>query len=749
MELEERMMFSATPAAGVVAPANAAAAAQQVQSPAEPSTATDANGTLLSTASNQTAQTVSSASTSQQPAAVPVTDAASNTGQLTMQATASDQGIAQLPQLPTTFDVPYTLPTGGTTFHVKQGDDLQAVFDQAALGDVIVLDAGATFTGNFKLPNKTGEGWIYIVSSELDQLQEGVRVGPADASHMPKIVSPNSDPALFTVFAAHNYRFAGLEIYSSTHITNLILMGYGLTNYSDPIYTKTAATSLDQLPYNITFDRCYIHVVGDSTYASCGIMADGKYVAVVNSYLSNFKTDDSNDAAAIKIWNGLGPYKIINNYLEASGENILFGGVDPAITGLVPSDIEIRGNYFYKPNTWNPNSSEYNGHVWVIKNLFEIKNAQRVLLEGNVFDNCWEGGQSGRAIVFKASETPSSTKCWDVTFQNNIIRNAAGGIEFLEAESGQTNSGIERILVRNNLFDLTSTDSWVGTLWMFATDGKSGMVAEDITIDHNTMLGKIGCEELANCTSLDSFNNITITNNIFRQGIYGFKGSGYSSGKDTMDAYFVDYTFIKNLIVDLPATGENSLTYYPSGNFNAVNINSVGFMDYANGNYRLASTSPYKNAGTNGKDLGPDWDALVKAIRNTVSGAGSLNVGSAVTTLPAQVSPLPKVMAQSSILPTGVAWPSCLSSRTITVAVSYMQPDGAAALEMPANTGAIAFQESPRVLSYSESAKVANLVALQRIALDAVMSQFCSQGSLAAATTWDRLSLLDEYEMPI
>ena len=42
------------------------------------------------------------------------------------------------------------------------------------------------------------------------------------------------------------------------------------------------------------------------------------------------------------------PFKIVNNYLEGAGENVMFGGADPRIKNLVPSDIEIRRNHFFK-----------------------------------------------------------------------------------------------------------------------------------------------------------------------------------------------------------------------------------------------------------------------------------------------------------------------------------------------------------------------------------------------------------------
>src|SRR6516162_124167 len=98
---------------------------------------------------------------------------------------------AALPAPPQTFDSSYVAPSG-RVLPVAAGGNLQAALDKAQLGDTIVLQAGATFSlpgGPFKLPNKTsGSGWIYVVSSHLSSLPSpGVRVGPANATNMPKI----------------------------------------------------------------------------------------------------------------------------------------------------------------------------------------------------------------------------------------------------------------------------------------------------------------------------------------------------------------------------------------------------------------------------------------------------------------------------------------------------------------------------------------------------------------------------------
>src|SRR5438552_8216809 len=155
------------------------------------------------------------------------------------------------PALPQVFlDTTYAPPTGGNLIVVGANADLQLALDQALPGDILQLQAGATFTGNFTLRNKSGAGWIYIRSSAYSSLPApGTRVNPTHAGLMPKIVSPNIAPAITSEFGAHQYRFVGIEI-TTTWATrdytnyNVILLGYDLSG--------NAATSVAQLPTDLT-----------------------------------------------------------------------------------------------------------------------------------------------------------------------------------------------------------------------------------------------------------------------------------------------------------------------------------------------------------------------------------------------------------------------------------------------------------------------------------------------------------------
>jgi hypothetical protein len=120
------------------------------------------------------------------------------------------------PNPPQVFlDTTYASP-GGRVLTVASGGDFQAALNSAQPGDIIQLQAGATFTGNFTLPNKNGNSWIYIRSSAYASLPAPVtRISPSQSSLMPKIVTPNSSPAISMAAAAHHYRFVGIELASS------------------------------------------------------------------------------------------------------------------------------------------------------------------------------------------------------------------------------------------------------------------------------------------------------------------------------------------------------------------------------------------------------------------------------------------------------------------------------------------------------------------------------------------------------
>jgi len=494
---------------------------------------------------------------------------------------ARGQALPTLPQA--SVDTTYPV-MAGSTISVPAGGNLQTAINNAQPGDTIKLEAGATFTGTFTLPVKSGTGWIVIRTAAPDSSlpPDGRRITPAYASVLPKIVSSNSAPAFQTDRGAHHYRLVGLEITVASDVPLI----YNLVAFGDE---STAV--LSQVPSNLILDRVYIHGVPANDLRR-GVALNSASSAVIDSYISEVHEVGA-DSQAIAGWNGPGPFKIIDNYLEAAGENVIFGGGDPAITNLVPSDIEIRGNHMFKPVSWRT-------AAWTVKNLFELKNAQRVLIDGNIFEHNWPAAQNGYSILFTV-RNQDGTAPWsvvqDVTFTHNIVRHVAAGINILGTDDLNPSQQTKRILIKDNLFDDVNEVTWGG----FGTVFQIIEGTADLTINHNTAFqtGEIIRTSGPPNTGFFYINNLTPHNE------YGVAGDNFfGDPMGTLTTYFPGAVFRRNVL-----QGGNPADY-PPDNFFPATMADVQFVDQAAGNYRLKPTSPYHNAGTDGRDVGVDMDAL-------------------------------------------------------------------------------------------------------------------------------------------
>src|SRR5262245_8852234 len=418
-----------------------------------------------------------------------------------------------LPEPPQAFvDTTYE-PRGGQISTVRDGGDFQSALDNAQPGDVITLAAGATYTGNFVLRNKPGNDWITIRSSAADSSLPlaGTRIAPAFSRWLPKLVTAAANsPVVRSEAGAHHYRFIGVEFAGAPDVAvwNLVELGNG---------TETAR----QLPHHIVIDRCYLHGAATGN-AIRGVALNGAWMAVVDSHIADFHAI-AIDSQAIAGWAGPGPFKIANNYLEGAGENVMFGGADPSISGVIPSDIEVRRNYMAKPFRWKSGDPSYAGVQWSVKNIFELKNARRVLVDGNTFEGNWIQGQPGFAILFTPRNQDGKAP-WsavqDVTFTNNVLIRSDQGINISGRDNNYPSGRTERVLVKNNLVYL------VGGRLVQLLDGTT-----DVTVEHNTGETVVNADGAAH-------TRFTFRNNIVSYGTYGIFGSNAGPGNVTMRMYF-------------------------------------------------------------------------------------------------------------------------------------------------------------------------------------------------------------------
>ncbi len=472
-----------------------------------------------------------------------------------------------------------------STISVSSGPELQSALTSAQPGDTILLARGVVYTGNFTLPDRgpstdsgqPGGSMITVRTSGDEGLaRDGERVLPSMAPLLAKIQSGNGAPAIQTAPGAHHWRLLLVEIVGNG-FGDLVTLGDG----------GGAQAALSRVPHDLIFDRVYIH--GDAARGQKrGIALNSASTTITGSYISDIKAIGQ-DSQAICGWNGPGPYTITNNHLEAAGENLLFGGADPSIPNLVPSDITITGNHFTKPTTWRTEN-------WVVKNLFELKNARRVVVAANLFEYNWEGGQSGYAILFTVRNQDG--RCpWcqvdHVTFASNIVNHSAAGIQMLGSDYSNPSLQTNAIVIQNNLFADIDSERWGGNGYFMTIIG----APRDVTVDHNTIISDHGSGVIqADGPPILQF---TFTNNLAKHNAYGFIGTGRGVGNDAISAFFPGSDISRNVLAG------GSPGSYPAGNsFPSPEQFEGQFVSYRGGDYRLATTSSWHGAGTDGLDLG-------------------------------------------------------------------------------------------------------------------------------------------------
>ncbi|MEO8588965.1 MAG: hypothetical protein ABI432_06340 [Flavobacteriales bacterium] len=476
---------------------------------------------------------------------------------------------------------------------------LQTAFNNALPGTTILLQSGHNYIGPYTLPMKTGDEWIIVRTNIADaQLpDEDHRIDPSYAPVLAKLQAPVNQSALVLASGAHHYRVMDLEVRTVGYSYDIIVAG-------------STETSVANVPHDLVFDRLYIH--GDPLVGTKrGIRLNSASTAVINCWISDCKAEGQ-DAQAIAGWNGPGPFKIVNNHLEGSGENIMFGGALATITDLIPSDIEIRNNHFFKPPGWHIGDPNYEGTPWCIKNLFELKNAQRVWVEGNILENNWAHCQSGFALVFTPRTeggAAMNNRVTDVTWKHNILINSEGGFNITPHDDQLANPVTSRILIEDNLaYDVNRVTG--------GGDGKMYQVlgaVHDLTIQHNTTINT-GTGVISDAPA--------IVNGIFRDNItgygpYGICGTGIGCGINVINTVWPGGDFSHNAFFGgTPAQGAIEANYPPFHWFPDL-LDDVGFADVANHDYTLLPTSAFVNAGTDGTDLGVNMDSL-NAHTNTV-----------------------------------------------------------------------------------------------------------------------------------
>jgi hypothetical protein len=546
-------------------------------------------------------------------------------------------GPAELPRVYIQSALANT-PAPGATVTVPAGGDCQAALKKAHCGDTIRLQAGATFSSYYVFPAKACDNahWIIVRTSAPDSSlpPEGTRIKPcyAGVSSLParpalncstvknvmaKLVLSNpfgSGPIALAPGANH-YRFIGLEVTRQAGTFGIYNLAFVQSGTAD----------------HIVFDRVWMHgTVNDDT--ARGVMLSGlSNIAIVDSFFTDFHctaiTGSCSDSQAIAGGIGTpgGTYKIVDNFLEAAGENILFGGGSATSS---PTDIEIRRNHFFKPLTWMVGYPGFvggrNGNSFVIKNHFELKNAQRILFDSNILENSWGGfSQTGFSIlltpknqVLNGINVCSLCQVTDITVRYSTISHVAGGLQIYNGLQG-TSAALagERYSIHDIVVDDINGAKYKGPgIFAQISSNAKAPLLNNVAINHVTAFSFQSILMIGNPAVGPKIPDLTLTNSIFNASPFPLWSTGGTSNCastnvpiKTLNSCFSPYFFSTDVII--APTSNYPSSSWPMGNYFPSSPTAVGFTGYNNGNggnYQLSSSSPYVHKATDGKNIGAD-----------------------------------------------------------------------------------------------------------------------------------------------
>ncbi|NNM04299.1 MAG: hypothetical protein HKO65_04290, partial [Gemmatimonadetes bacterium] len=277
--------------------------------------------------------------------------------------------------------------------------------------------------------------------------------------------------------------------------------------------TLVAITDADR----ITLEDVDVHGHDNLSLRRC-VLGNGTHISVLNSSLTGCHIKGFDSQAFLSV-SGAGPYWLEGNVLEGAGENIMFGGADPASADHVPSDITIRNNIVRKPPEW------FTSGKWSVKNLFEIKTAVRVLVENNLFENTWDDAQRVAINIKSVNQNGGAHGAWskatDITFRRNTIRNFPWGISLAAAPEPPVAEVLSRVLIEDNIFENGGHDNPYGG----APTPRAIQILSDIrdlTVRHNEWHGSY-----QNQVAFEGGGktNFVFENNIIGEATYGFQNA--------------------------------------------------------------------------------------------------------------------------------------------------------------------------------------------------------------------------------
>lgn len=489
-------------------------------------------------------------------------------------------------------------------------NNCQSAVDAARPGDEVVIDAGFVCT-HLVLPDKGNlQDFIVIRTADLPSLPpEGKRLSRTEASHLAILETNNYEFAVgvedvpsgsSATISPNHYYLLGLEI----RVNPLAKTKNGYI-----VKLRKTASKLEDLPHDIVIARSWIHGNPDQEVRT-GIEMNGLKISITDSIIEDIHLHNETSEGIAGWDSAAGPYKITNNEIAVAGVGLLLGW-QSSIPELIPSDIEVRGNYFHKLDQWRQPITSNLGLAgyWAFGNPVVLRSAQRVLFDANTFANDWShipatSSYMGHVFWLKPNGFGQPwARVQDITITNNVMHDVGGGFGIFYQDPSLPEVVTQRISIQNNVAYNLDSKNDAGFIWL------QGHATGSVVFNHNTFLSRPkSLPALIMGEKSGTFAYFTFTNNLINDDGLGIVGLGSAaSGGVSLTTQFPSVVLHNNAL-----TGQQAANYvgYESSNYFPANLSEVGFSaDPSMGvtdlkNLQLLNSSPYFGAGSDGSDIG-------------------------------------------------------------------------------------------------------------------------------------------------
>ena len=526
----------------------------------------------------------------------------------------TEGGTRQVTGSPISFSHSSPPTVTGTVYDVTSAATWATAVAAAGDGDGIRITADFSISAELLLSRTSSSGgWVRVYTDRLATLDTNV---PYSGNYMTCTSTNRVDPAtdgtsIRTVTLTGTSNVAALHCAQSA--VGYWISGIKFTRTSDgnEAIVDLGATTMTQdahLPSRIVLDRC---VLDAAENAKRGLNLHGKDLLVSGCSIINATSTPQGytDSVGIAAWRGGKNMLIFNNAVSAESECIIFGGGDPPISNfLAGTDVAIIRNLLFKPAPWDSDAS-YN----LKKNMFELKNGERVLFFGNVLQR-YRSSSGGQFYQYAFTPTnQDGGQTWARVVDVNVVGNYSidsneGGVLQInpQGSSANDNQGGARFTFAHNYHPHGSDDGQSKFVFSCGT-APDQTNWDDFHMEHNTVPCKETWFTIDNSLlGVGSWARFVCRNNAnWKAPNFGPVFTSAGVNKAQLDSAFgsANWTFANNAQVTGGASW-STLAVSPYNNIQDTAANM--FTAPGSADYSAKTAGPLDGGATDGLMIGAD-----------------------------------------------------------------------------------------------------------------------------------------------